>query len=179
MQHHKLHLLKPFLNKCYCLLLWLVWCLCQVFMMSCVTKATPIHFTNDKCHVKRLRNCKTDLTSYYVCLSHKLMLMSLGMGKHTHANIFTKSVSRNQMLSKSRQQEKQYTSFVCILMTFAIAFINNLWIVSLWSWDKNHCTQNKMVILMISKFHKKCKGYCHKMAKKLAIAYSHIRSHNI
>ena len=80
--------------------LWLVqhhlFCLLQrVFMACCVTKATPIHFINGKCHIKKLKSYRTDLTSYLGCISYELLLMPSLSSRYT-TNSWTKAISRNQ-----------------------------------------------------------------------------------
>ena len=52
--------------------------------MHSVTKVMPIQFMNSKCHIKKRKSCKTALSSYYACLSHDLLLMPLGVDRHTH-----------------------------------------------------------------------------------------------
>ena len=96
------------------LLLWLVpHCLCvlwQMFSMCCITKATPINFTNGKCWLKKLRSCRTDLlvitdtfhTSCYWCPQGQALIPTnpcmplcmhmhahLQMHAHTHKHIHT------------------------------------------------------------------------------------------
>ena len=65
--------------------------------MCCVTKATPIHFINGKCHIKQLKSrksCKTCLTIthillYHIISQHRLLMSQSGhtdMHKYWHAN---------------------------------------------------------------------------------------------
>ena len=61
-------------------------------MICCVTKATPIHFINHKCHIKQLKSRKSDKT----CLSNRtqsishhitpLFLNALRADTHTHTH---------------------------------------------------------------------------------------------
>ena len=53
----------------------------QAFTMHCITKATPIHFIDDKCHIKKLKSCRA---GYYGCLSCELLLIPLGVDTHTN-----------------------------------------------------------------------------------------------
>ena len=46
------------------------------------TKATPIYFIDGKCHIKKLKSCKTALTGYYACFSCELLLMPLEVDTH-------------------------------------------------------------------------------------------------
>ena len=53
--------------------------------MTCiVTNATAIQFINDKCQIQKWKSRKTALSGYYACVSHNLLLMSLGVDTHTH-----------------------------------------------------------------------------------------------
>ena len=86
-------------------LLWLAWhqlcLLCQAFTMCFVTKAMPICFTNSKCHIKKLKICRTGLTGYYKYLSQELLLMSSGQtDTHIHTYMHTPT-----SLTKIRQPE--------------------------------------------------------------------------
>ena len=58
----------------------------QVFIICYVTKATPFHFINDKCHIKKLKSYRNSLTGYYRCISLEL---PLGTGIHSHTCIHT------------------------------------------------------------------------------------------
>ena len=53
--------------------------------MSSVTKAMPIQFIDDKCHIKKWKGCKTALSGYYACLSHDLLLMPSEADTYTFA----------------------------------------------------------------------------------------------
>ena len=67
--------------------------------MTCsVTKATTIQFTDGKCHIKKRKSGKTALSSYYMHLSHDLLLMALGTDTQTH----------NQCLRTKRIQETRH-----------------------------------------------------------------------
>ena len=55
---------------------------------QCLNAAIPIHFINGKCHIKKLKNCITGLTSYYICLSCEL-LIPLEVDTHRHAQMHT------------------------------------------------------------------------------------------
>ena len=77
-----------------------------VFRMCCVTKATPIHFTDGKCHIKQLKSGKsrTYLTNHTLSISHHVMplvINSLGADTHTHMHTCRcaqiKAISRNQV----------------------------------------------------------------------------------
>ena len=52
-----------------------------------VTKATRIQFIDGKCQSKKWKSRKTALSSYYICLSHDLLLMPSGADTHTYTNI--------------------------------------------------------------------------------------------
>ena len=60
--------------------------------MTCsVNKVTAIQFIVGKCHVKKRKNCKTALSSYYVWLScDLLLLMPSGADAHVHQHSWTK-----------------------------------------------------------------------------------------
>ena len=92
-------------------LLWLVrhqaWHLCLVCSVS---KATPIHFIDSKCHIKRLKarkRCKTCLTNYIQPILHHIMplvIMPSGADtqtdRHKHTDRWTKMISRSQKIFK-------------------------------------------------------------------------------
>ena len=66
--------------------------------MGSVTKATPIQFIDSKSRIKKRRDYKTALSSYYACLSRDLLLMASGW-THTHIHTPTfadEMISRNQ-----------------------------------------------------------------------------------
>ena len=65
--------------------------------MSSVTKATPIQFIDDKCHIKKWKGCKTALSGYYACLSHDLLLMSSGADTYMFVD---GTISRNQVVAR-------------------------------------------------------------------------------
>ena len=61
-----------------------------------IAKMMPIHFVNDKYHIKKLNSCRTDLTDYYMCLLCELLLMLLGTYTLTYINFPNKEISINQ-----------------------------------------------------------------------------------
>ena len=65
--------------------------------MRTVTKAMIIQFIDGKCHIMKRKSCKTVLSGYYTCVSRDLLLMALGADTHTHTNVRTKMISRNQV----------------------------------------------------------------------------------
>ena len=62
--------------------------------MTCsVTNSSIILFINGKCHVRKLKSCRTGLAGYYACLSCELLLIPLGWGRthrHTYTNFLNK-----------------------------------------------------------------------------------------
>ena len=57
-------------------------------MTHTVTKAIAIQFINGKCHnYNETKSHKTDLSGYYACVSHDLILMALGADTQTHIHI--------------------------------------------------------------------------------------------
>ena len=69
-------------------------------MMCCIIKAMSMHFIDSKCHIKKMKTCRTGLTGYR-CLSSDLLLMQMGIDTHvcTHTNFpdKTKIISINQV----------------------------------------------------------------------------------
>ena len=45
----------------------------QACMMCCVTIAMPIHFINGKCHMTKLKSCRTSLTNHTASVSYQIM----------------------------------------------------------------------------------------------------------
>ena len=63
-----------------------------VLMMSCVSKAMPIHFINSKCHIKQLKSgksCKTCLINHTQSISHHFTPIAInGLGdRHTYRHM--------------------------------------------------------------------------------------------
>ena len=54
--------------------------------MYCVAKGTPIHFTTANI-IKKLKSCRTGLTSDYACLSCELLLISLRADTQVHKGV--------------------------------------------------------------------------------------------
>ena len=66
----------------------------QAFMTCCVTKAMPIHFIDNKCHIKQLKSGKsrkTWLTNHTWSISHH---WSQGQG-HTHIHTYQRMNKSN------------------------------------------------------------------------------------
>ena len=68
--------------------------------MHTVTKATAIQFIDCKCHIMKQKSRKTALSGYYAIthVSRDLLLMASGADTHihTHTDVRTKTISRNQ-----------------------------------------------------------------------------------
>ena len=67
-------------------------------MIRTVTKAMVIHFIDGKCHIIKRKSHKTALSGYYACVSCDVLLMASGADTHTHTDVRTKTISRNQAL---------------------------------------------------------------------------------
>ena len=130
-------------------------------MMCCVTKAIPIHFIDDKCHIKQLKSRKVvnlftnhtrSISQYFM----PLVINALGGGytcTHTHAR--TKVISRNQVCTGLQPAcawfkiislcinvcihiRRYYTMKISTLLLFVLVGYCCTHFVS--SQSKNHCT---------------------------------------
>ena len=61
-------------------------------MMHTVTKATDIQFIDGKCHIMKRKSLKTALSSYYICVSHDLLLMA---SEWTHIHTHNRQLNKN------------------------------------------------------------------------------------
>ena len=97
----------------------------QAFTMSYVNKTTPIHFIDGRCHVKQLKadkSHKTCLANHRRSISHHIMpLVINGLGDrqtrryiHTHTNMLTKAISKNQVCIGLQPAHTWFNKFVCI-----------------------------------------------------------------
>ena len=129
--------------------------------MCCVTKAIPIHFINDKCHLKSRKGCKICLTNHTRFISQyitPLVINALG-GEHTctHTHARTKVISRNQVCTSlqpactwfknhfsmykhvyTHTLYRYYTMKISSLLLFVLVGYCCTHFVS--SQSKNHCT---------------------------------------
>ena len=75
----------------------------QAFTMGSVTKATPIHFIDSKSRIKKRRDRKTAVSSYYACPSRDLLLVASGADTHTHILTHIHQCSRTKRFQETRR----------------------------------------------------------------------------
>ena len=74
----------------YLSLLWLE------FTTRFITKAMPINNIDSRCCIKKPENSIAYITGYSGFISRELFLLAWGVDTHTHTDVRTKVISRNQ-----------------------------------------------------------------------------------
>ena len=83
--------------------------------MCCVIKAKFIHLINGKCHIKKLKSCRT---SCYMCLSCELLLISLRVDTHIRRPLYKASMheqlhTQYPLLTFVTVPQLQYSACTC------------------------------------------------------------------
>ena len=149
----------------------------QAYTTRCVTKATPIHFIDGKCHINQLKSGKshkTCLTNHTESISHHitpLVIIALGADiqthRHTrkHTNTQTKAISRNQARAGLSPACAWFKIWKTPLMSHYNDLVNKVW---------NSINFTKLVK---TNFNHLLFIYTHTEAHKHAPGYPHVHTH--